>query len=199
MTDALLIVGAIAAGLFLIVVFVEGSIRSGYDPLYHTASELALGPRGWIQTANFLVMGLAILAFAFGVYQSLAAPLGAALLAIFGIGMVTAGVFRPDPIRGYPPESATTADGDVTWRHQVHGIVSGPIAFLAIFGACLALAGHLDDAWRWYTLLTAGVGLVLTAATAISYTRDAAYTGLVQRGLILTYWAWIIVLAVRLV
>ncbi|MFO7545487.1 MAG: DUF998 domain-containing protein [Trueperaceae bacterium] len=199
MTQALLTVGALAAGLFLIVVLVEGFTRRGYDPLYHTGSELALGPRGWIQTANFLVMGLAMLAFALGVYQSLAAPLGAALLAVFGIGLITAGVFRPDPIRGYPPGSATGADGNVTWQHQVHGIVGGPIAFLAIFGACLALASQLENAWRWYTLLTAGVGLVLTVSTAVAYTRDAANTGLVQRGLLLTYWAWIIALAVHLV
>jgi hypothetical protein len=36
------------------------------------------------------------------------------------------------------------------------------VAFLAIFGACLTLAGRLLGAWRLYSVLAAIVGLALT-------------------------------------
>jgi hypothetical protein len=78
-------------------------------------------------------------------------------------------------------------------------VVGGPVPFLAIFGACLALAGGLDGPWRMYTVLTAIVGLVLTVWTALAFQRDAAHTGLVQRGLILVYLSWIVLLGIHLV
>jgi hypothetical protein len=74
----------------------------------------------------------------------------------------------------------TEAPVKPTWRHQVHHVVGGPIAFSALLGACLTLAGQLQGAWRWYTVLTAVVGLAMTMWTAIAYQRDAAHTGLVQ-------------------
>ena len=41
-------------------------------------------------------------------------------------------------------------------------------------------------------------GLALTIATALAYQRDAASTGLVQRGLIVVYWVWIVLLGIDL-
>jgi hypothetical protein len=37
-------------------------LRPGYDPIYHTGSELELGARGWIQRANFIVMSAGMFA-----------------------------------------------------------------------------------------------------------------------------------------
>jgi len=197
-TEIPLLVGVSTAVVFVAVLFVEGARRAGYDPTYHTGSELSLGDRGWIQTANFLQMGVGMFAFALGVDRTLDAPVGAALLGIFGVGMVVAGVFRPDPLRGYPPEAPNGTRDGVSVNHRIHDVISGPVAFLAIFGACLVLAGRLDGVWRLYTLLTAIVGLVLTVGTALSYQRDAAKTGLVQRALILVYWSWIVLLGLHL-
>jgi hypothetical protein len=70
--------------------------------------------------------------------------------------------------------------------------------FLALFAACLILAGSLESPWRIYTVVTAVVGLVLTAWTAVSFQRDAANTGLVQRTLILVYWVWVILTGIHL-
>jgi hypothetical protein len=53
----------IAAGpLFTATFLAEGAARDGYRPLRHPVSSLALGPRGWIQTANFAVTGVLTLA-----------------------------------------------------------------------------------------------------------------------------------------
>jgi hypothetical protein len=61
------------------------------------------------------------------------------------------------------------------------------------------LAGQLQGFWWWYTVLTAIAGLGMTIWTALAYQRDAAHTGLIQRGLIAVDWSWIVVLGIHLV
>jgi hypothetical protein len=198
-TDALILAGVGAAVVFIVVLQVEGALRPGYNPTYHTGSELELGDRGWIQRANFLLMASGVVAFAAGVDRILGSTVGTVLLVIFGFGLAVAGVFVPDAVRGYPPGAPTEPSAKATWQHQVHSIVGGPIAFFALLGACLTLAGQLQDVWRWYTVLTAIVGLGMTIWTALAYQKDAAHTGLIQRGLIVVYWGWIVVLGIHLV
>jgi hypothetical protein len=192
-TELLLIIAVITAVVFLVVLFVEGAHRPDYNPSYHTGSELTLGERGWVQIANFLQMGIGMFAFAFGVNWALEDATGAILLAAFAFGLIVAGIFRPDPLRNYPPHAAA----EVTWRGQLHN-ASGPLMFLALAAACLVLAGSLEGPWRIYTVITAVVGVVLTAWTAVSFQRDAANTGLVQRTLMLVYWAWVILTGIHL-
>ena len=60
----------IAPVLFVAVFTIEGSLRVGYDPISSYVSELSLGPRGWIQIANFVVFGALVLVFASGVAAS---------------------------------------------------------------------------------------------------------------------------------
>jgi hypothetical membrane protein len=91
-TELLLLVAVSAALVFVFVVLIEGALRPGYDPTYHTGSELELGTRGWVQRVNFLLMGAGSLAFAVGVYRTLDSIVGAVLLAIFGLGLIVAGV-----------------------------------------------------------------------------------------------------------
>ena len=171
-TEALLQAGVGAAVVFPVVLVIEGALRPGYNPIYHTGSELELGNRGWIQRANFLLMAIGVFAFAFGVDRSLGTSVGTVLLVIFGLGMAVAGVFVPDAVRGYPPGAPTQPSAKPTWHHQVHGVVGGPVAFFALFGACLALAGELQGVWRWYTVLTAIAGLGMTIWTALAYQRE---------------------------
>jgi len=197
MPDVLLIVGMATAVLFLAVVLIEGAIRSGYNPVYHTGSELELGERGWIQRANFFVVGLGMFAFAAGINQALDTLIGAVLLAIFGFGFVIAGVFAPDPVRGYPPGAPIEPRAEPSWRARIH-YVSGPVAFLAVLGACLAVALQLDAFWQWYTLATAVAGLGMTLWTALAFQRDAANTGLVQRVLLFVYFTWIVLVGAHL-
>lgn len=46
--------------------------------------------------------------------------------------------------------------------------------------------------------LTSVAGLVLLIATAVAWQKDAKYTGLVQRALILVYCSWIVLLRLYL-
>jgi hypothetical membrane protein len=122
-TDVLPITGVVTDAAFVAVLLIEGASCPGYEPAYHTGSELELGERGWIQRINFFVMGAGVFAFAIGVQRSLNSTIGAVLLALFGIGLLIAGVFSPDPVRGYPPGAPTNQvrrrrPSDVRRRHR---------------------------------------------------------------------------------
>ena len=119
---------------------------------------------------------------------------GPIFLAVFGLGAIASAVFLPDSLRGYPPG----ADRNVTLHGQIHNAV-GPAMFVAILVAAILHTGQLDGAWRVYTVLTAVAGLGLTVGTAVSFQRDSAYTGLVQRGLLSVYLVWVALLGVHLV
>lgn len=80
-TEGLLLAGVATAVVFLAILLVEGARRPGYDPVYHTGSELELGERGWLQRASFLLMGTGVLGFAVGVHETLQSLLAAVLLA----------------------------------------------------------------------------------------------------------------------
>jgi len=196
-TKLYLLLGVGAAVVFVAVVLIEGALRSGYNPVYHTGSELELGERGWIQRANFFVVGLGMFAFAAGINRALDTLIGAGLLAIFGFGLFMSGVFAPDPARGYPPGAPIEPRAEPSWRARIH-YVSGPVAFLAVLGACLAVALQLEALWQWYTLTTAVAGIGMTIWTALAFQRDAANTGLVQRGLLFVYFTWIVLVGAHL-
>ena len=50
--------------LFFAVATVEGSLRAGYDPIAQPISALALGPRGWVQELNFVLLAASFFSFA---------------------------------------------------------------------------------------------------------------------------------------
>lgn len=196
-TQLMLASGGVTAVVFLTVLLIEGARRPGYDPAYHTGSALSLGDRGWIQIANFLQLGMGMLAFAVGVRRTLDDTIGSTLLGIFGLGIAAAGAFVMDRMRGYPPGTPPGTPSKLSWHHRVHD-ASGPIAFFTIFGACLALARRLNRVWRLYTLATAAVGFLFTIGTAVAWQRDASKTGLIQRGLLFVYLGWIALLGTHL-
>jgi hypothetical protein len=101
-------------------------------------------------------------------------------------------------MRGYPPGTPAGTPDKLSWHQQIHDL-AGPFMFFAVFGACLALAGQLEGPWRAYTVVTAIAGLALTVSTAIAWQKDAAMTGLIQRGLIFVYLIWIVLLGLHLV
>ncbi len=199
-TDALLLVGVATTVVFYAVMVIEGVRRPGYDPIYHTGSELEIGEDGWIMRASFVLMAAGMVAYAVGIYQALDTLLGAGLLVVFAMGNVVAGMFTPDPIRGFPPGAPIqTPPRPLSWQARVHD-VTGPVMFLALFGACVTVAAQLElkRSWAVYSVVTAIAGLGMMIWTALAYQRDAANTGLVQRGLLGAYYLWIVVLGIEL-
>src|SRR5437763_6627194 len=108
-----------------------------------------------MQIANFLVCGLLSLCFALGLRRTLQGGAGATwgplLLAVFGLGLIVAGIFVTDPALGYPPGAPSRPPGLVTHatlHGRVHGL-AGLVDFSSVAAACFVLARRLarDPAW----------------------------------------------------
>ncbi|WP_353649134.1 DUF998 domain-containing protein [Nakamurella sp. A5-74] len=144
-TKSLLGYGVIAGPVYLLTSLLQAATRDGFDVRRHAWSQLSLGDRGWIQTTNFVLSGLMVIAFAAGLRRALSG--GAAvtwaprLIAVFGLSLVTAGVFRVDPAAGFPVGTPQT--GVMSTSALVH-FAAGGVGFTALAVALLVLAGRLS-------------------------------------------------------
>jgi hypothetical protein len=168
-TRRLLLCGAVAGPLFLLVVLLQDYSRPGVDPRLQPLSLLALGSWGWLQILNFVGAGVLNLGYAIGLRRVLprggsgtAAPV---LIAAYGLGLVAAGVFRTDPEHGFPPGAREPAS--LSWHGALHN-VGGLVVFLSLAGALVAFALQLrrrrERGWALYALGSAVVLLVLFVA-----------------------------------
>lgn len=142
-TRSVLGYGMVAGPFYVLVSLTQALIRDGFDLTRHDWSLLANGSGGWVQIANLILTGLMVVAAAVGYHRALRGGVGRRwvpwLLGVFGAGMVGSGIFRADPMAGFP---AGTPDGPpVTFT--VHGLlhaVCGGIGFLALIIAAFVLA-----------------------------------------------------------
>ncbi len=99
--------GAIGPLLFIIVFLIEGATRADYNPLRYPVSSLSIGDLGWMQAANFLMVGLLLFVFAIGLRRVLRGTRGGVwgplLIGLSGIGLFGAGIFTTDPISAILP------------------------------------------------------------------------------------------------
>lgn len=183
--------GAAGAVLFVLVFLVDGGTRPGYSPIRHPVSALALGRRGWIQSANFVVTGTAVTAGAVAMATWGQAVLLGAALAVFGLGLVASGIFRMDPMRGYPPGTPDQDPAVFSARHRMHDL-AGAVVFLALPAAAAVAAFVLPGlAWRLGSGLLA-VGLLIGFGLfGTAWEEDSPRTGLLQRVLIVPGWLWL--------
>ncbi len=91
--------GAIAPPLFASIIFVAGSLRPEYSHVSQFISELSYGRNAIVQNLNFVLTGMLIAAFSYGLHKGLPAGSrkGPAFVTAFGIGLIGAGVFPGDP------------------------------------------------------------------------------------------------------
>ncbi|MEO3926193.1 DUF998 domain-containing protein [Micromonosporaceae bacterium B7E4] len=204
-TRVLLCCGVVGPPLFVLVFLVDGATRAGYDPTYHPVSALSLGPRGWIQITNFVLTGLLLLGFAVGLRRALrpgrADLWGPLAVGVFGLGLLLSGVFVMDPAHGYPP--GAPLDGIATSLPGVLHDNLGIVVFVSVPVACFVLARRsagrpTGRGWVGYDLLTGLAGLALFVTFGTAWEADHPSTGLIQRVMIAVDWAWITVLALRL-
>ena len=203
-TQKLLVCGAIAGPLFVLVFLVEGATRADYSALRHPVSSLAIGELGWMQTVNFLVTGPLVLAFAIGLRRALRPALwGPLLVGLTGIGLIGAGVFTTDPINGYPP--GTPFMPARTVRGLLHVLFSAPV-FLAWPIACFVFARlffklHKRE-WASFLMLSGVAIVAATILTGLGINQVspglAALAGAFQRMSIIMSFLWTGLLAVHL-
>jgi hypothetical membrane protein len=191
--------GAVAGPLFVTTFLVEGALKPDYNPMRHPVSSLALGPYGWTQAANFIVVGLLTLAFAVGLLRlpGVRQVIGASLVTIWAIGLIGAGIFMTDPVSGYPP-GTPPMPVEPTTAGRLHDLFSVP-AFLGLGLACFVLAAGGGRRWRAYSLLTGVAFLVTFFLSGVAFSQEAFVDvgGLWQRISVTIGWVWITTLAMR--
>lgn len=197
---ALLRCGAAAGPLFVSVFLIEGARRPDYKPLRHPVSSLSLGPRGWVQAANFATAGMLYVAGAAGLArspgQAACGPIATAALGAAGLGLLGSAVFRTDPVSGYPP-GTPDAPAQTTATGTMHTVAAVPI-FLGVPAAAFACAWrfHRSGRPRWaaYSAAT-GVSMLTTIGLAgAGFSQDprlVSYGGLFQRAAIVTGFSWL--------
>jgi hypothetical protein len=203
----LLIAGVIAGPLFTIAWIAEGATRANYNPLRHPVSSLALGDYGWVQSANFIVAGLLMLAFSVGLRLVLGSQkgstLGPLLIAIWAVGLIGAGIFITDPVSGYP-----LGTPDLLLNPTTHGALHDWFSlpgFIALTAACFVLGSRFaaqgERGWAFYSFVTGvlfPVGIVLASAGFSQAENLVNFGGLFQRTAVTAGWIWLTLLAVYL-
>ena len=192
------IVGSVA---FIAIFTIEGWLRPGYDAQRMFVSELALGPRGFVQILSFVACGFATILFARGMRAEFpAAPVATRLLDVVGVGLIGAGLFVMDPLM--------TPLGSMSWHGLLHGVFGDAFVYCASI-ACFLFARHFREASRWrslagYTLGTGVVTVVILAVGRIVLVVDLMrgvlppWGGILQRIHHILYFIWQIIVARRL-
>lgn len=195
----------LATPLFVVVILVEGAFRPDYEPWHRFGSELALGDRGGVQTTNFVVTGLLVLAFAVGLRRALAGGRGAiaapTLAALFGLSCVIGGVFPTDPSPGYP--AGTVGVEEPTTAGMIHD--ANPALFYpSLLGLMLVIAWRFAAKQRAWTWISIG-GAILVIVTTVMFvsqfnmdTQSGEFHGLWQRINLAVCFGWIAAIAGRL-
>ena len=141
---ALVMCGLVAGPCYVGTSFAEALTRPGFDLTRHSWSVLANGELGWIHVTNLVLTGGMLVAFAAGLRRVLRGGRGEAsapvLVAVFGLSMIVAGLFRADPEPGFP---VGTPEGPVPV--SVHGLVhlaAGAVGFVGVAAAGLVLGAR---------------------------------------------------------
>lgn len=207
-TNALLLFGAIACPLFIIVVLIEGAIRPNYNSLLYPLSSLSIGNTGWTQILNFIFTGILLVIFSFGLKQvcnsDKVKSRGPLLIRLVGIGLIGAGVFVTDPIFGYPSDKPLVLR-QFTFHGHLHDGFS-MLVFICLPWACFAFREYFitqdKKGWANYSTYTGYAMIVTFIITSMGFKQLSGfvnYAGLFQRVCISIGWTWVTLLSIHLV
>lgn len=138
-TRSLLGYGVLVGPFYLALGVGQGVVRDGFSFARHPLSVLANGPGGWVQTANFVVSALMVLAAVAGVARVDAGRSRGmrGALVVYALGMIAAAFFPTDPIDGFPPGTPLGVPTTMSTSGLVH-LIAGAVTFIAMAIACWA-------------------------------------------------------------
>jgi hypothetical protein len=202
-TKSLLGYGVLAGVVYGTSVLAQGLTRRGFSIFRDDASLLANGPLGWIQVATFLVAGAMTIAAAVGARRALAGAVGGTwgprLLAVYGAGLMAAGVLRADPADGFGPGAPAGRAAHISWHAAGH-LVSAGVAFTALIAACFVVARYFTrERRRGMAVYSRVTGLAFLAAFAgIASGSSSSAVVIPFYAAVLAAWAWIAATSVHL-
>ena len=185
---------------FFVLILVIGATRDGYSALSDEISQLgAAGVSGaWMQSVNFIVFGLLVVALAWGLHAGMGGSrsrLGPVLIGAFGLlAAVGNGVFPTDQYGA--PE--TTVGG-------LHSLTAG-LGFTALIVAMFVLPRRMRGDGEWADLaglsrwIGVGSAILMLSYLVVSENHGLldGQVGLVQRTFAVTVLTWLFILSLRL-
>jgi multisubunit Na+/H+ antiporter MnhB subunit len=188
-TRHLLTAGMAAGPVFLVLNALQAVFRDGFDLSRQPLSLLSLGDHGWIQITNFVLTGALSLAGAAGLRRVLSpgrgGTWGPALIAVYGLGLITAAVFRADPSMGFPAGAPEGNPVTLSTHALLHG-VGAMAAFSSLTIACLVLARRFAESgqrgWAGYSVTTALLVPVVLAAPVVEVSIRFAVAAVITSG-----------------
>lgn len=202
MTRLLLTGGLFAGPFYLVVGLIQAFTRPGFDITRHPLSLLSNGEWGWVHVTNLAVSGLLVIGAAIGIRQALingrGRTWGPLLIAIYGLSLIGAAIFKADPALGFPV-GTPLAQNVVTTQGILH-FVSGGIGFLALIVACLIFSRRFayeqERCWARFSGITGVVFLAsfvgIGAGAGNPWTILGFWIGVVLA------WMWLSMLSARL-
>lgn len=144
-TGVLLGYGVLAGPFYLTVGLIQAIVRDGFDLSRHALSLLANGPGGWVQSANFVLTGLMVVAAGAGMSRALRGQSRAAgwVMGLFGVSMIVAAIFPADPVDGFPIGTPVGYPTSVSTTGILH-FAAGGIGFLALAVSCFIVAAAMS-------------------------------------------------------
>ena len=203
-TRLLLLCGPIGCMLCIVVFIVVGMATSDYSSLKHPVSSLSLNGFGWVQKTNFIISGILIFAFAFGLRKATlwmkGSPLTSVIIGAVGVGLIGAGAFSSDPIYGYPTTEPLSLK-QVTLEGKLHEIAS----YLVLFGlpvTCFRFRNRFkhanDHLWAAYSMVSGIAILIGLILAGIGFKQTPILVdvaGVFQRFSIIVGCAWLTLLS----
>ena len=190
--------GLLAGPFYLAVGLTQALLRDGFDLARHPLSLLANGRGGWVQTANFVVTGLLVLAAAVGFGRVLGPKSRAVrwLLGSFAVGMIVAAIFPADPVDGFPPGTPKGPPTSISNTGLAHFVVSS-LGFTALAISCFFAAPVM---WRKNESSLALLSLFSGFAILVGFFGGIVFP-MGTLGIwfaVVVGWAWLSILSLRL-
>ncbi|WP_418005028.1 DUF998 domain-containing protein [Mycobacterium sp. PDNC021] len=182
-TATLITAGIVGAVQITVISLTLAVTRTGFDMRRHANSQLVLGDWGWIQTVDFIVFGLLMMAAAIGTAR-VSRPSRAGLIAaagVFGYGLgagVIVGFNPTDPAFGFPPGTPAVYAGydQISTSARIHG-VAGMVGFLAMTTACFAFARYFAGVRRTgWSVASAAMGAAVVVVCGLLGASASAAT-----------------------
>jgi hypothetical membrane protein len=198
LTKSLLGYGLIAGPIYIAAWLTQATTRPGFSLRTDAASLLANGRLGWIQVANFLVAGAMVIAASLGIGRALRGVRGSGwaqrLVALFGLGIMAAGLFKADPMDGFPAGTPAGPAQHTTWHGNLHFLVAG-IGFLGLVAATFVLARVFRRAgsrgWARISIASGAAFLAANIVGPVLGTRHEVASNLTLTAGIVVAWLWL--------
>jgi hypothetical protein len=201
-TDRLLVALAAAGPIYVLVAAAQVATRDGFDIRRHAVSLLSNGDLGWIQIANFVLVGLLVVAGALGLRRVLTGGFGSVwiprLLFGYGVGLVASGLFVADPADGFPPGTPAGMPEEVSLSGILH-LAWGGVAFACLIAACIAAGRRASrDGERGWSRFSWATGLFfLVAFVLVASGGGVPFANELLTVAVVLSWVWTTLLASR--